>query len=301
MKKNIQAFLLLIAVVISWGIAWPIMKVGLDYTPPIWFGCLRLCIGASGIFLLLLILKKLSLPPKSDYSVMFSIALLQIAIPTALMHFALLYVDAGRASLLSYTHPIWVAPAAILLLKEPLTRAMTWGLVLGLFGLMVLFNPLSFDWSNRSVLIGNCMLILSAVSWAVGILHVRGHRWTTTPLKLAPWEMLIAAILLGALAFIREDAADITPTGPFIAVLAFTGLVATGFCYWGAVAVMRILPAMTASIGFLGVPVVGVLSSIVFLSERLTISLAVGLISIITGLCILIYGESKSDKGEKKE
>ncbi|MCP4749225.1 MAG: DMT family transporter [Desulfobacteraceae bacterium] len=291
MKNTTQAFLLLIAVVFIWGITWPIMKVGLAYTPPIWFSFLRMSIGAIGVFFLLLIYRKLSFPPRSDYSVIFSIAILQMAAPTALMHFALVYVDAGRASLLAYTHPLWVAPVAVLLLKESITPSIAWGLFLGLLGLMVLFNPFSFDWSNSSALIGNGMLILSAICWAAGILHVRSHRWTSTPLELAPWEMLIAGIILGVLALIREDMTDIVPALPFFATISFTGLIATAFCYWGAVVVSKRLPAMVSSIGFLGVPVIGLLSSIVILSERLTFSLALGLVCIVTGICILIIGE----------
>ena len=46
----------------------------------------------------------------------------------------------------------------------------------------------------------------------------------------------------------------------------------------------RALPALTTSIGFLGVPVVGILFSTILLAERATWSLVAGLFCIIGGL-----------------
>ena len=65
-----------------------------------------------------------------------------------LVHWGLQYVPAGRAALLAYSTPIWVVPAAMLFLGERLTGLRVLGLLAGLGGLAVLFNPLSFDWSD---------------------------------------------------------------------------------------------------------------------------------------------------------
>ncbi len=115
-----------------------------------------------------------------------------------------------------------------------------------------------------------------------------------TQLRLAPWEMLIAGIILGVFAFIQEDITDIVPVYPFFAIISFTGLIGTAFCYWAAVLATQHLPAMVSSIGFLGVPVVGLISSILILSEPITLSLSVGLLCIVVGICIMVFGESRT-------
>ena len=47
-----RAYLLLAAVVVLWGVNWPIMKIGLAYIAPVWFVTIRLFIGAALFFAL---------------------------------------------------------------------------------------------------------------------------------------------------------------------------------------------------------------------------------------------------------
>lgn len=290
-------FSLLIIVVVIWGITWPIMKIGLGYIPPLFFGSLRMFVGAAFMFLFTFLSHRFIIPRKTDLSIILSVGLLQMAIPTALMHFSLSYVDAGRASLLAFTHPIWIAPAAVMLLKEPLNRGTAGGLVVGIGGLLVLFNPLGFDWSEKNTLVGNGLLIVSAMSWAAGIIHVRAHNWSTSPLALSPWQMLVAGIVLLSLSVWREDVTQTAWTQDLIFILAFVGIAATAFCYWGAVTVTRFLPAMISSLGFLGVPVVGILSSTVLLSEEITTTLMIGTILILLALVIMtVFGRGSDGR-----
>src|SRR5688572_16227659 len=85
------------------------------------------------------------LPGAAALPVVLSVGLLQMATPTALMLFTLPLVDAGRASLLAFTHPLWVAPLAAMARGERLDARAAAGLAFGMAGLAVLFNPLAFD------------------------------------------------------------------------------------------------------------------------------------------------------------
>lgn len=289
--RSTAMFSLLFIVVVIWGITWPIMKIGLSYIPPLFFGSLRMFVGATFMFLLTFLSHRFIIPRRTDLGIILSVGLLQMAIPTALMHFSLTYVDAGRASLLAFTHPIWIAPAAVMILKEPLNRGTAGGLVVGISGILVLFNPLGFDWGEKNTLVGNGLLLGSAMSWAAGIIHVRAHNWSTSPLALSPWQMLVAGIVLISLSFWREDVTQTVWTQNLIFILAFVGIAATAFAYWGAVTVSRALPAMISSLGFLGVPVVGILSSVILLSEKITITLMIGTTLILIGLVIMtVFG-----------
>ena len=51
------------------------------------------------------------------------------------------------------------------------------GLLLGLAGLILIFNPLAFDWSDRAAIFGNALVLLAALCWAANIVYVRAHRW----------------------------------------------------------------------------------------------------------------------------
>lgn len=289
--------LLLALVVIVWGVTWPIMKIGIEYIPPVFFGALRMFVGATLMFIIVRAYGQIKVPSRADWPMVLSVGLLQMAVPTALMHFSLSFVEASRASLLAFTHPIWVAPLAVVFLGERLNRGTTGGLIVGMIGLMVLFNPLGFDWQDDDVLLGNGLLILSAVSWAIGIVHVRLHDWNASPLSLSPWQMLVSGLLLMSLSLAREDLSKTIWDENLIYVLAFVGIAATGFAYWGAVMVAKNLPAMVSSLGFLGVPIVGILSSSILLMEPLTLTLKIGTGLILGGLVIMTcFGEKANDQ-----
>ena len=107
---------------------------------------------------------------------MLSIALLHMVGFSVLMAIGLTFIPTGRSVVLAYTTPLWVTPGASLFLHERLTPRRAAGVVMGLLGLVVLFNPLAFDWSNRTAVLGNGALVLAALLWAASIVHIRGHR-----------------------------------------------------------------------------------------------------------------------------
>ena len=283
-SKTKGAYFLLWALILLWGANWPIMKFGLTFIPPLWFAAARLLMGAITLFLILLIIGRLRLPPRRDLPVLFSVALFQMASFMALVNIAMLHVQAGRSAILSYATPLWVTPGAVFILGERLTWRKLTGLILCIGGVAVLFNPLGFDWHDAGVVKGNALLIIVSFLWAGVILHVRAHRWESSPLELAPWQMLLALSVVAAFAWKLEDIGRIQWSAQLIAVLAYNGPIATAFCFWAAITVTRLLPAITTSLGFIGVPVAGLLFSVVTLGESLTGTLVLGLILIIGGM-----------------
>jgi drug/metabolite transporter (DMT)-like permease len=281
------AFGLLAFVILIWGANWPVMKVGLEVLPPFTFAALRLLLGAATLFAVLAWRGNLTLPKRHDVSVLFSVGLGQIGAFLAFVNLALQHVPAGRSAILSYTTPIWVLPAAVILLHEHLGKRTAIGLLLGLLGIGALFNPWEFDWSDRATLIGNGYLLLAAFAWAGSILHVKIHRWTSSALELAPWQLLVALVPIGILALVFERG-EWQPLGhTALLVLAFNGPVATAFAVWAWISVNRALPAITSSLGSLGVPAVGLLVSVVALGEPLDVATVAGLALIAGGLILV--------------
>ena len=289
-----RAALLLIAVILLWGVNWPVMKVALDSIPPFWFGAARMALGAATLFAVLLWRGELRLPGRPDLPIIVSVGLLQMALFLACINTGLEVVEAGRSALLVYTTPLWVTPAAMIIFGERMGPLKTLGWLLGLGGLAVLFNPFGFDWQTTEVLLGNGLLLLGAFAWAIALLHVRGHRWHLSPLQLAPWQMLLALPLLLTVALITEPLQTIEPSWSLAAVLFYNGPIATAFCFWAALTVTRSLPAITTSLGFLGVPMVGVAAATLWLQEPVTATLTIGLMLMLTGLAVVNLSERRT-------
>jgi drug/metabolite transporter (DMT)-like permease len=234
------------------------------------------------------------LPARADLPVVLSIGLVQVAAVMALVQLGLANVPAGRSAILSYTTPVWVVPGAILILGERLRLAKLIALLLGLAGVAVMFNPAAFDWSDHSAVVGNGYLLAAAALWAGSIIHVRAHRWQGTPLTLAPWQMLIGLIPLFALAWSVEGPPPHVSFSLGTLVLAiYSGPLITAFPFWALVTVSRTLPVVTTSLTLLLVPVIGLLSSVIFLTEQINATLIVGLLLIVSAITAVSVADVK--------
>jgi len=176
-KALSSAWFLLVLVVVIWSANWPIMKIGLRSIDPLWFTVWRLLIAFIAISMLLFFMGRFKRPHKQDIPIVFGVGIMLFAVFVIFIHEGLANVNAGRAALLSYTTPLWVAPGAHFFLKERMSRFKLIGVSVGLCGLIVLFNPLSFDWHDDAVVKGNVMLLMAAMVWAFAILQVRSHQW----------------------------------------------------------------------------------------------------------------------------
>ncbi len=192
--------MLFATIIVAWGINWTVTKLLVAHVAPLWTAAIRTSVAAAALLGLLACLGKLALPKRGDLPVVAAIGLFHMVGFSALMTAGLEHVPVGRSIVLGYTAPLWVAPGAWLFLGEALPKMRVLGLLIGLAGLALLFNPSTFDWSDRGAIYGNILLLLSALAWSVSILYVRVHMWISTPFQLVFWEALLAAAILLGLA-----------------------------------------------------------------------------------------------------
>ncbi|WP_290651276.1 DMT family transporter [Aquisalimonas sp.] len=281
----VAAVTLLGLVILLWGANWPVMKVGLEFISPLLFTGLRMLLGCLCMIIAAAVMGQLRRPYRDEWPLVFGVGLVQMALFMALVTIALQYVPAGRSSILAYTTSIWVLPLAALTLDEHLTRQRLVGFALGIGGVTVMFNPFGFDWSQPSVVIGNGLLLLAALCWALLIVYVRARRGQGPPLTLAPWQFGIAAVVLLPIAVVVEDTSAVQWSNPtLIAILVYNGPLATAFSFWAMITITRALPAVTTSIGSLGVPAFGLTASAVALGEQLSATNVLGLLLIAAGV-----------------
>jgi len=280
------AILLFATVILAWGFNWTVTKLILQSAPPLWTIAIRSGIAIFALLPLLLASGNLALPKRADLPVVASIALLHMTAYAVLVALGLQLISAGRSIVLGYTTPLWVAPGAMLFLGERMTRWRAAGVVLGVGGLALMFNPAAFDWSDHRALLGNAMILLAAVCWAASILHVRAHKWVSTPFQLVFWEVLLATALLAALAFVFEGVPRIRWSRQVVLLFLYGGVIGVALAYWAMAMVNRSLPAVTTSLGILATPVVGVLSALATLHEPLSLPLIGAMLLIGGGIAL---------------
>ncbi len=277
--------------VVAWGLTWPVNKLILESLSPLWMMALRSAIGTVALFAMLVSFGRLAPPPRGDVPVLLSITLLHMVGFAVLAAWGLRLVPTGRSVVLAYTAPLWVIPGAVLFLRERLTLRRLTGVVIGLSGLALLFNPLAFDWTDHDVILGNGAIILAAILWAGSILHIRGHRWQSSPFDLVPWAMLLAAVILIPAA-VASGAPAAEWNGRLVALLLYAGVPGTALAYWATAVASRNLPAVTTALGLLTTPVVSVVVATLWLSEPLTLSLVAAIVLILGGIALGTTGRA---------
>nr|WP_301289071.1 DMT family transporter [Natronocella acetinitrilica] len=275
-------------VVVLWGINWPIMKVALEMVSPLTFVSLRLLSGLLSVMVIAYLLGDLRLPHRRDWPMVIVVGVLQMAGYLALVSMALQTVPAGRSAILGYTMSVWVAPMSVLILGETLGYLRALGVAAGLLGVLVMLSPWGFDWSTPGMVAGHLMLLLGALGWALAIVMVRARGQKGSPLALAPWQFLAGLICIVPLTLWFEGWQPVPwQHAGFIAILIYNGPITAGFGFWAMLTVTRYLPAVTTSVGALGVPAVGLVAASLSLGETITLNSLAGLGLIVLGVYLV--------------
>lgn len=211
-----------------------------------------------------------------------------------LMAFSQLHGATSRTVMLAYTMPIWTAALSVVLLHERLDRVRLVALALCAAGIGTLVWPLFAHGFSAFVLYA----VTGAVSWAFGTVYMKWQRVTVPPLANAAWQLLSGFCFLLAGTLIFEGVPHVWPISTASAVaIIYTGLLGVGlahFLWWSIVG--RLSP-LTASIGALLAPVVGVTASIVILGERPTGADIVGFVLIFAAAaCVMVPGVGTKSK-----
>jgi drug/metabolite transporter (DMT)-like permease len=267
----------LFLIIMLLGCNWPVMAIALESFSPLWMSVFRLLSAAVTLLVVATIRGRVRRPPRQDVPIVLSIAVFRLGVATALVFIALQFVPPGRSSILVYTSALWAVPISALFLKEHPARVVRVGLAAGIVGILFLFEPWRFDWSDEKVLIGHVLLLLSAVIVAFVTVHIRAHDWHASPLDLFPWQLAGAALLTAVVAFVVEGPPAVEWSLPVSVNILYQGVFVSGIGTWGEITVSRSLPAVTTHVGLIGVPAVGLISSVLVVGELLTPAVVISL------------------------
>jgi len=288
-----RALFLLAVPVLLFGSGWPVNKLALAGTSPLWFATGRVILSALVSFALVVMMRQFRWPKRPDLAIILSVGLLQLGLFFALTNEGLSLVPAGRSAVLSSTTTLWLVPLA-LLAGEPIPKLRWGGVALGLAGIVVLANPWSLDWRAPGVALGHGFLLLAALSWSVAIFHTRHHSWRLTPLQVLPWQMLVASLFLLGLAALFDPGGRLAPSIVTLGGLFYVGAIAGPLATWAALIASRDLPTVVSSLGFLGIPALGLMLSTTLLGEPMTWSLGGGAGLIVAGVALATLARARA-------
>jgi drug/metabolite transporter (DMT)-like permease len=258
---------LLAALTFAWGFNWTAMKVALSEIPPWSFRTLCLGLGSAVLFAVLRLGGQPLAVPRQQWPRLWVLAFFNITLWNMLIAFGLTMIASGRAAILAYTMPAWAIPLSVLFLGERLTRRKTIGLALGMAGLALLLRD-SFTQFGDAPL-GALLVLGASVCWAFGAVLQKRYPMAMPAGAYTAWIMLLGGVPIFACALFLDDWRVLHGVGLRAALaLSYNVLVAFAFAHWAWIKIATAVPVTVFSLSMIVIPVVGVLSGMLFLGER---------------------------------
>jgi len=149
-----------------WGTSFPITKIGLNYFSPIIFAFLRYLLAG---FLFLIISLPLSKFKGMDMGRISILGLTGVTIPTLLQNFGLQSTSAHITGFIQSTGPIYTVLLAYVFLREKINVYKIAGIILAVMGVYILISP-----QGGGDVKGNVLVLLSAISYSIGGIVAKG-------------------------------------------------------------------------------------------------------------------------------
>ena len=265
----VSGLLLVGILALVWGCNWPVLKIGVSELPPLTFRAGSLPFAGIGLLIVARLSGDSIAIPLALWGRVALLALFNIAAWNALIVFGVQQMPAGRSAILAFTLPIWSVLFSLMLLHEPLSRRKITGLVLGISGMAVLLGE-DIQQLQRSPA-GALFILGAAISWAFGTVLLRRWKPPLPQNTLTGWMLVLGWMPIAVLvpffdSHPLQTLATMSGTAWFAVLynIFFAGTLA----HWAWFTMARTLPVAVSSLSSLPVPVVGVLSGMVFLGER---------------------------------
>ncbi len=256
--------------VLTWGLNWSVMKMGLGDAPPFAFTFHRYL--ASFLFgLILLFLFKPKIPRDFDTIKKLLIYGSLTAVAFTLNTVGLVSQSSGVGAVLTASSPIWILILAVFFLDEHLSPVKTVGTIVGFVGITILFLGELGSIASFSSLI----LVLGTVFWSVasvyGKIKLKNVDAITANLSLMSLTALIGLVLSSLF-----EPPFTSWSLSYLGIVAYSGICATGIGMTIWVTLLRSENTTTLSSLTLVVPMLALFIGWLILGEKLGQQILVG-------------------------
>lgn len=273
------------SIYIIWGSTYLFNKIAVTEIPPLFLATIRFLMAG---LLIILIAKLMKIPTKlskNQFVNSLIAAFLFLVYGNGVFVWALKYVDSGFAALLASTQPLFVLFLLRLIDGKRMQRKSMIGVLLGMIGMYLLVSQEEISTSEGSVL-GIFMMLTCVLSWSYGSVFVAKADLPKNYLVSTGYQMLFAAIMLGAASLIFKET-WISPLEwsyktqmSMVFLIIFGGIVAfTAFNYLLKV----VSPEKVATSAYVN-PVIALVLGWSLLDEQLTRQSIIASIVLLTGV-----------------
>ncbi len=202
-------FLILISVTL-WAWAFPLIKITLEFVPPLVIGYFRYFFASLPFIFYIFIkhdIKEIRDELRTNGLLLLALGITMVTIPNITQNIGMLFTTSSIAALITTAAPVFTVIIAITILHESRTWRKTAGLIIALTGsiLMVVYTGLEV---SNATFIGNILIFITSVSYGICGIFSKTALKTCPPIHVAGFGMLFGSIILVPLSLIFNEPLD---------------------------------------------------------------------------------------------
>ena len=285
-KVSPKVLALLATLTLVWGTNWPMFAIALRELPVATFRTFVLSAAILMLYLMMRLRGESFAVAKGRWPHLIVASMLNITVWNIATSLAVLHIPSGHASVLAYTMPLWVALLGFVVFRQPLTGRLLAALAIGAVAVMALMLPnfRSYAQAPQGLFWG----LFAGFCWAIGTFVVKRTSWPGMGLSLTFWQVVIAWPPLALGMALIDGWPRHMPSTAALAATLYTGAVpmALGTAAWFAL--VKLLPTQVAALSSIAIPIVAIVSGVLFLHEPLSPLQAVAIASTVLSLWLAL-------------
>jgi drug/metabolite transporter (DMT)-like permease len=279
-------FALLMLLATLWGASYTFIKLGVATIPPLTLIAARTLI--AGVLLLVVMRwRGLHLPPDAaNWRRFLFQACLNSVIPFTLIAFAERSLDAGLATILSSTSPIFTFLLAFAITRhEPVMARKLFGVLAGLAGICLIVGVQALSGLGEQLL-AQIATVIATISYAGAAIFSRGFKGLD-PMAPAAGSLLCGAAILIPVSVVVDRPWTVAPSASSMLALLGLAVFSTALAFVIYFRLIQTLGSVgTTAQAYLRVPI-GVALGVLFLGETLTSTAWIGLGCVVVGVAAM--------------
>lgn len=287
LKTNTLAYAALIGVQVCFG-TFPVAgKAVLAVIPSVALVGFRVGIAATILLAFQWFRGSMKLAQPSDYWRLAVFGLLGITLNQLFFVKGLSLTKATNASLVSVTIPIFTVLAGVVLGTESLRGRKAAGILLSALGVVFLIDPRSASFSAETTL-GDLLVVLNSLCYGIYVATSKDVVTRNGAMRSITWIFLFSALIcvpMGAYSLSTIDIGAVEPVTWLLVV--HIAIAATAMPYFlNAWALAKVDPSTVAVFVYLQ-PVIGFLTAVALLGERIGINFIIAAVFIFAGVFLV--------------
>jgi drug/metabolite transporter (DMT)-like permease len=196
-----------ISAVALWGLAFPLIQVGLKDFSPVLLGFLRFVLASAIIVAVIMMrypLKQIVATARSEWKPLLALGVLYVTIPNIAQNAGLMNGTTSIASVIQSSGPVMTLLFAVILLREKMTRLKALGTVVAMAGTLLLVASGGISFEDEDF-VSNLLILISATSYGLAWVSAKRMLERGSPILVIGLSLVIGTALLGVVVPFEPD------------------------------------------------------------------------------------------------